>query len=82
MILALGLALVPAFIEDCTDRLLTGGMVRGDVEKVVGGTGLQTAKLMNQRLAGCPREERADDVRVDDIREGVASFGEPTDVIP
>ena len=37
---------------------------------------------MDQGLAGRPGEECADDVRVDDIREGVASLGEPADVIP
>ena len=37
---------------------------------------------MDQGLAGCPREECADDVRVDDIRKGVALLQEPTDVIP
>ena len=37
---------------------------------------------MDQGLAGRPREECADDVCVDDIREGVASLGEPTNVIP
>ena len=37
---------------------------------------------MNQGLAVCPREECANDVYVDDIREGVASLGEPMDVIP
>ena len=47
----------------------------------MGGTGLQAAKLVDQGLAGCPEEERADNVYVDDIREGVASFGESTDVI-
>ena len=43
--------------------------------------GLQAAKLVDQGLVGRPREECADDVRVDDIREGVASLGEHTDVI-
>ena len=37
---------------------------------------------MDQGLAGHPGEECADDIHVDDIREGVASLGEPTDVIP
>ena len=37
---------------------------------------------MDQGLAGRPREECADDVCIDNIREGVASLGEPTDVIP
>ena len=36
---------------------------------------------MDQGLAVSPRKECADDVRVDDIREGVASLREPTDVI-
>ena len=74
MILTLGFALVPASIEDRPDCLLAGGMVSGDVEQVTGGTGLHIAELVDQGLAGCPREERADDVRIDDIRKGVASF--------
>ena len=74
MVLAIGLTLVLASIEDRSDHLLAGGVVRGDIEQVVGGTGLQTAKLMDQGLISCPREECADDVRVDDIRKGVALF--------
>ena len=78
---ALGLAFVLASIEDHSNYLLTGGMVRGDIEQVVGGTRLQAAKLVDQGLVGRPREECADDVHADDIREGVASLGEPVDVI-
>ena len=74
LVLVLGLALVPASVEDRSDRLLAGGMVRGDVEQVVGGTRLHTTELVDQGLVGCPREERADDIRVNDIRKGVASF--------
>ena len=74
MVLMLGLALVLASVEDRFDRLLTGGVVHGDVEQVAGGPGLQTTKLVNQRLTGCPGEERADDVCVNNIRKGVASF--------
>ena len=74
MVLVLGLALVPTFVEDHFDRLLAGGIVCGDVEYVVGGSRLHTAELVDQGLAGCPREEHADDVRVDDIRKRVASF--------
>ena len=81
-ICALGLAFVPASAEDCPDRLLARGMVGGNVEQITGGTGLQAAKLMDQGLVGCPGEECAKDICIDDIREGVASFGEPTDVIP
>ena len=80
--LALGLALVPASIEDRSDRLLAGGVVCGDVEQVVGGMGLQATKLVDQGLVGCPREECTDDVCVDDIRKGVAPLREPVDVIP
>ena len=40
LILALGLALVLASIEDCSDRLHARGVVGGDVEQVPGGTGL------------------------------------------
>ena len=40
MVLALGLAFVPASVEDRSDRLLTEGMVSGDVEQVASGTGL------------------------------------------
>ena len=81
LILALGLALVLTSVEDRSDHLLAGGMVHSDVEQVAGGLGLQTVKLMNQRLTGCSRQERADDVRVDDIRKGVAPLREPMDVI-
>ena len=63
------------------DAFLAGGVVSGDVEQVAGGTGLQVGKLVDQGLIGHPGEECADDVCVDDIREGVASLGEPMDVI-
>ena len=72
MVCVLSLAFVSAPIEDHSDRLLTGGVVSGDVEQVMGGMGLHIAELVDQGLAGCPREERADDVYVDDIRKGVA----------
>ena len=37
---ALGLAFVSASIEDRSNRILAGGVVSGDVEQVMGGTGL------------------------------------------
>ena len=74
MVLALGLALVPTSAKDRSDSLLTGGVVRGDVEQVAVGTGLRTAELVDQGLTSCPREDRADDVHVNHIRKGVASF--------
>ena len=82
MVHALSLAFVLAFVEDRSDRLLAGGVVCGDVEQVESSLGLQAGKLVDQGLVGCPGEECADDVRVDDIREGVASLREPADVIP
>ena len=39
MVRTLGLAFVPASVEDRFDRLLAGGVVSGDVEQVAGGTG-------------------------------------------
>ena len=74
MILALGLALVLASVKHCFVHLLAGGVDRGDVEQVTGGPGLQIAKLVNQNLIGCSREERAGDVRIDDIRKRVATL--------
>ena len=37
---------------------------------------------MDQGFTGGPGEECADDIHVDDIKEGVASLGESADVIP
>ena len=37
---------------------------------------------MDQGLVVSPEKECADDIRINDIREGVASLREPTDVIP
>ena len=82
MVRTLGLDFVPAFAEDSSDRVLARGVVSGAVKQVPGDTGLQVAKLVDQELAVRPEEERADDVCIDDLREGVASLGEPADVIP
>ena len=82
LVLMLSLAFVLASTKDRSDRLLARGVVGGDVEQVAGGTGFQVAKLVDQGLTVRPGEERADDICVDDIREGVASLEEPTDVIP
>ena len=82
MVLVLGLTFVLASIEDCSDHLLGRGVVCGDVEQVTGGMGFQAAKLVDQGLTGRLGEGCADDVFIIDIREGVASLGEPTDVIP
>ena len=82
MVHALGPAFVLVSVEDHSDRFLVGGMVSGDIEQVTGGMGLQASKIVDQGLIGHPREECADDIHVNDIREGVASLGEHTDVIP
>ena len=72
MVLALGLAPVPTAAKDCSDHLLTRGVVCGNVEQVAGGMGLHTAELVDQGLTGCLREERADDICINNIRKGVA----------
>ena len=77
LVLMLDLAPVPTTAEDRPDLV-----VHGDVKQVTGGMGLHIAELVDQGLAGCPREECTNDVCVDDIRERVASLGEPVDVIP
>ena len=40
LVLMFGLAFVPATTKDCSHRLLAGGLVCGDIEQVVGGSGL------------------------------------------
>ena len=81
MVHTFGLAFVPAPVEDRSDHLLVGGVVSGDIEQVVGGMRFQAAQLVDQGLAVRHGEEHTDDVYVDDIREGVASLGEPMDLI-
>jgi len=72
LVLMLGLTPVPAAAEDRPNHLLAKDMVRGNVEQVTDGMGLHIAELVDQGLAGCPREEHTDDVRVDDTRKGIA----------
>ena len=47
LILVLGLAFVLASVEDRSDHLLVGRVVHGNIEQVMGGIGLQEAKLMD-----------------------------------
>jgi hypothetical protein len=79
--LPLGLAHGPAIDEDRPDRLLTEGVVRGDVQDLTGGVRLSIAELVNEELASGPCEERANDVRVNDVRERVALPREPMNVV-
>jgi hypothetical protein len=57
-------------------------MVRGDIQELTGGARLSTAEHVNEGLAGGPREEHADDVCVDDVKERIALLGELADVVP
>jgi hypothetical protein len=57
-------------------------VVRGDVLELVGGVQLPAAKLVNEGLAGGPEEECADNVCIDDVREGIALLGEPMNIVP
>jgi len=66
---ALGFEIVSASAKDRSDRLLARGLVAGNVEQVAGGTGLHTTELVDQGLAGRPREERADDASTTSERE-------------
>ena len=47
LILMLGLAFVLGSIEDRSNRLLTRGVVCGNIKQVAGGMGLQTPKLVD-----------------------------------
>ena len=59
--------LVP--LKDSPDRLLTGGVVGGDVQELVPSARLLAPQFVDQGLAVCPAEERTDDVGVDDAGE-------------
>ena len=48
LVCVLGRAFVPAPIEDRSNRFLAGGVVSGDIEQVMGGTGLHATKLVDQ----------------------------------
>jgi hypothetical protein len=64
----LGLSHGPANGENRPDHLLAGGLVRGDVQELMGGARHLTAELVNEGLASGSSEERTDDVCVDDVR--------------
>jgi hypothetical protein len=59
----LGLSRGPTVREDRPNRLLTGGVVRGDVQELAGGARLLTTELVIAGLTGGSGEERTDDVR-------------------
>jgi hypothetical protein len=78
----LGLNLLSLTIsEDRPNHILTGGMVHGNIQELAGGARLLAAELVNEGLEGGPREERADGVCFDDVRERIAFLGELVDVV-
>jgi hypothetical protein len=81
LVLPLGLAFGPSIGEDRPDGLLAEGVVRGDVQELAGGARLPAAELVNEGLAGGPREVRANDIYVDDVKEGIASLGELANLV-
>jgi hypothetical protein len=78
----LGLSHGLAIGEDRPDHLLAGGMVRGDVQELMGGARLSIAELVNEGLAGGPSQVCANDIYIDDVRQRVALPGKPVDVVP
>jgi hypothetical protein len=56
-------------------------VVHCDVQELAGGARLRAAELVNEGLAGGPREERANNICVDDVRERIALLREPVEVI-
>jgi hypothetical protein len=57
-------------------------MVLGNVQELAGGALLPAAELVNEGLAGGPREERVDNICINDVKERIAWLGEPVDVVP
>ena len=55
-------------------------MAGGDVEELLGGLRDLTSQLVNQGLAGGPRQESSYNVGVGDVRQLVALRGEALDV--
>ena len=55
-------------------------MAGGDVEELLGGSRALTSQLVNQGLAGGPRQEGSYDVGIGDVRQLVALPGEAPDV--
>jgi hypothetical protein len=51
-------------------------VVRGNVQELMGGAQLPAVELVNEGLAGGPRQERIDDVCVDDIKDRIALLRE------
>ena len=54
-------------VEDRFDRLLARGMASGDVEELLGGSRALTSQLMDQGLAGGPKQENSYDIGIGDV---------------
>ena len=55
-------------------------MTGGDVQEFLGGSWALASQLMNQRLAGSPRQEGSYHVGIGDVRELIALLREAPDV--
>ena len=74
------LCLALEWVKDRSDRILARGMAGGNVEELLGGSRALTSQLMDQGLAGGPRQESSYDVGIDDVGQLVALPGEAPDV--
>ena len=55
-------------VEDRSDLLLARGMASGDVKEFLGGSWALTSQLVNQGLAGGPKQESPYNIGVGDVR--------------
>jgi len=78
----LGLLFPPGAVgENCTNCLFARGKVGGDVEQLASARGGLAPELVYQLLAGGAGNEGPNDVRVCDVEELGALFGESPDEI-
>jgi hypothetical protein len=56
-------------------------MVSDDVQELLGGSRALSAKLVDQRFAGDPEQERSEDVGVRNVRNDIELLGEAPDVL-
>jgi hypothetical protein len=68
--------------EDGLDRLLTRGELGGDVHQLACPGGSLATQFAHQVAASGAGEERADDIRVDDVGQLGALLRKPPDVVP
>ena len=67
-------------IEDGIDCFLARGVAGGDVEELLGGSWVLMSQLVNQGLAGGPRQESSYNIGVGDVRQLGALLREALDV--